>query len=48
MTSENEKWISNNNYSQNVIKWYVGSYTAVFCDEVDVLFAADTSVKPED
>ena len=44
---ENEKWFYENN-SQNVIERDVGSHIAVFSDEVDVLLAADTSVKPED
>lgn len=44
---KNEKWLHENN-SQDVIERYVGSHIAVFSDEVDVLLAADTSVKPED
>jgi len=33
---------------QDVIERDVGSNIATFSDEVDVLLAADTSVKPED
>ena len=47
MMRENEKCSYENN-SQDVIERNVGSHIAAFSDEVNVLLAADTSVKPED